>query len=767
MDSDAQDSPLGTSNIALLDMNLDRQVQSKEARAQWASMSWEQKLRTVLQEDGAAEAIERAHMRESLLKKHADDRAKGGVHILTDMQNEDAIQRRIKTVDHMRAMFVKDVGSAGGYGSCSPVLLLKVFFSALQVLSLARRYDFEWPGYLRDLFEAQSTASGGNTFTIDCFFPGYIGKVYERAGILVVAPIVMGLFAFAYFMLRYLYLRSRMRPMVTGVLFGTNADMEQTEFVVMTAAEKSFYRGILLPGTDDIYLSILSKWPTKLQLWRPVKDPVSGEFLYYQHKYTHETTSWKTQQEMMEAINEQEAAQSAGGRAETIPGWALKDFLCKQVTKTNHFGVTSSVWMLDFSQGRYDSAGSIYDLSSNDEDETARLRLAQVSICTGFSQHACVRLKDQAKDKFLQTCHVWAFLIWPVLTQEVLSLFSCYTIGDNSYIFGETQIQCYTGDYWYYAFGIGLPGVCMSFGFLFLTYRVLKDNTSKIHNCDFRTTRKYSFLFADYSVRYHYWEVCIMLRKLGAVLSAVCLVSGGVVTQALACLLVISIAGVAHIHARPYEHWLPDALESFSLVTCFVTLYFGLYLHTVTSGSFGVFCSLVILITQLLFFSFFLFAMCRSLQAFAEQKQIKAFIPKNNQMSTWAFGWLYFRTHLCCENLDRKLFQLVPPADQLVQHLTKHLYGWPIEKRRDMYNLIRDKYAVTWKAFVVTQRTRKSGLLLCELFESMDEQRNKNHSRHHLKAFMNNFVAYKQEKKDLQEKLLGVRMARRSSLPAM
>lgn len=64
-----------------------------------------------------------------------------------------------------------------------------------------------------------------------------------------------------------------------------------------------------------------------------------------------------------------------------------------------------------------------------------------------------------------------------------------------------------------------------------------------------------------------------MLRKLGAVISAVCLVSAGVTTQALACLLVVAVAAVAHIRARPYDHWLVDALESASLATCFITLY--------------------------------------------------------------------------------------------------------------------------------------------------------------------------------------------------
>ena len=67
----------------------------------------------------------------------------------------------------------------------SPVLIFKVFFSALQVLSLARRFEFEWPGFLKSIFVVQSSATGGNTFALDCFFPNIIPLIYERVLLMV------------------------------------------------------------------------------------------------------------------------------------------------------------------------------------------------------------------------------------------------------------------------------------------------------------------------------------------------------------------------------------------------------------------------------------------------------------------------------------------------------------------------------------------------------------------------------------------------------
>lgn len=748
-----------TTSLSLDDMGevLNHQTKRTREREFWQQLSWGEKLQAILEEDGAEEAIEAAFQYQLKLETTAAENS--GAHVLSHMQQEDKIQNRLKSVGHKRtrwsSMLQDRIGTEGGYGSCSPVLLFKVFFSALQVLALARRYDFEWPGYLQEVFEAQATASGGNTFTVDCFFPGTIGKVYERAALMVITPPILGMIAFSYFMLRYLFGLKGIPSLITGPLFGTNEDLEGTGFVVMTRAQKEFLRSIMLPETDDIFLCILNKWPTRLELWRPVKDLVTGEFLRFQHKYNHNTAPWKSQEELISAVQQQESS----GEREVIPGWALKDFLCKIVPHTDRFGITRKMWTLDFTQGRRKEE-DLYNLDDNSADDTARLRLAQIAIADGFAQHAKLRLKDQAADKFKQTCHVWGFLLWPVLTQEVLSLFSCYSIGDTYYIFGETEIECYTGDYWLYAVVIGLPGLCMSFGLLFATYSVVKTNASKIRNCDFRTTRKYAFLFADYSTEHHYWEVCIMLRKLGAVISAVCLVSAGVVAQALACLFVITAAAVAHIRARPYDHWLPDALESASLFTCFVTLYFGVYLHTVSESSFAEACSVIILMVQMLFVSFFIFALIRSLQAFAEQAQITAFISESARLSTCQFGWLYFKTRATCKNLDDQLFSLALPADKLVQNLTKHLYGWPIEKRWDMYNLIRDKYSPRWKAFVSNRRSEKYGLVLCQLFSSLENVRSHHSLKSTFASLMFNWEQYREWLKKGKLERRVTRMAR-------
>ena len=112
-----------------------------------------------------------------------------------------------------------------------------------------------------------------------------------------------------------------------------------------------------------------------------------------------------------------------------------------------------------------------------------------------------------------------------------------------------------------------------------------------------------------------------MIRKLGVMLSAVCLVSTGVMTQAWCCLAVIAAAMLAHLGHKPYAHWLIDRLETASLTTCFATLYLGIMLELHKGTEIAMLCSFTILAFQFGFLLFFLYTVKVSLKDFANRKQ--------------------------------------------------------------------------------------------------------------------------------------------------
>eukprot|EP00658_Telonema_sp_P-2_P034683 TRINITY_DN25309_c0_g3_i1.p1 TRINITY_DN25309_c0_g3~~TRINITY_DN25309_c0_g3_i1.p1 ORF type:complete len:197 (-),score=73.43 TRINITY_DN25309_c0_g3_i1:50-640(-) len=169
-------------------------------------MSWHQRLECILEQKGAKKAIELGAQKELRRKASMEPEGGGMVDVLGHRGQEDMLHTKVRQTSLLRHVFSDKLEDGGGYGSCSPVLLFKVFFSAMQVLQLARRFDFEWPGYLREIFEMQASATGGNTFTVDCFFPGITGKVYERAFLVVVVPCLLVVIASAVFYLSLIHI---------------------------------------------------------------------------------------------------------------------------------------------------------------------------------------------------------------------------------------------------------------------------------------------------------------------------------------------------------------------------------------------------------------------------------------------------------------------------------------------------------------------------------------------------------------------------------
>jgi hypothetical protein len=265
-----------------------------------------------------------------------------------------------------------------------------------------------------------------------------------------------------------------------------------------------------------------------------------------------------------------------------------------------------------------------------------------------FMQKVRVRLKQKTKDNLILTLFTWGFLLWPMLAQEVFGLFSCYLVDGKLYIFGETEVQCYEGEHWFWAAAVGVPGLVMALGFPVSVWLSLRAYRDDFWVCEISATRKFAFLFADYKPTCYYWEAVGMLRKLGVMLSAVCLVSAGVMTQAWCCLAVIAVAMLLHLRFRPYAHWLVDHLETASLSTCFFTLYLGIMLELHKGSFIAIMCSVTILLFQAGFFLFFLYTLKESFKDMARTKQDAQNIPREKQVSCSSFFFGFIKDKITC-----------------------------------------------------------------------------------------------------------------------
>ena len=188
-------------------------------------------------------------------------------------------------------------------------------------------------------------------------------------------------------------------------------------------------------------------------------------------------------------------------------------------------------------------------------------------------------------------------ILHPTLTRQSLFLFMCVPINDRIVIPGnetmpdidvsvylrkDVQLECYTAQHWSFALLVGLPGVIgYVIGTPLLTFYVLYKRRHKltISGPSGDETRKtYGFIYLGYSL--YYWEVVIMTRKVSMVIVAVFGLRATVQTQALMALLVVLLAGAAHIYAKPFDIPILDRLELYGLITAFITLYFGMFFFT-------------------------------------------------------------------------------------------------------------------------------------------------------------------------------------------
>ena len=94
---------------------------------------------------------------------------------------------------------------------------------------------------------------------------------------------------------------------------------------------------------------------------------------------------------------------------------------------------------------------------------------------------------------------------------------------------------------------------------------------------DPRVKLQFGFLYDGYEAEYYYWEFWVMMRKVMVIFVSVFLAQLGIASQSLGATLITFIALYMHLQTLPYEDPLLDRLEKYSLVTCFFTMYSGLF----------------------------------------------------------------------------------------------------------------------------------------------------------------------------------------------
>ena len=193
---------------------------------------------------------------------------------------------------------------------------------------------------------------------------------------------------------------------------------------------------------------------------------------------------------------------------------------------------------------------------------------------------------QRMKTRFIVSTFVLMLMLHPSLTKTTFSFFKCSDkIGGKSLLEADMDIECWAAQHMMLIvtrvlpalllYVLGTPAVAL--GFLFRNQHQLEDE---------KVASRLGFFYSNYQGQYFYWEIVVMTRLvLFAAISV--LFADDVSLQAGLGLFVLFISLLLHEKAHPYQEDAINAIESFGLLTTWVTLYGGTLLYSSSVG--GVF----------------------------------------------------------------------------------------------------------------------------------------------------------------------------------
>jgi hypothetical protein len=196
-------------------------------------------------------------------------------------------------------------------------------------------------------------------------------------------------------------------------------------------------------------------------------------------------------------------------------------------------------------------------------------------------------------------------------------------------------MQCWSSEHREWAFGLGLPMmIAYVAGIPLGVYLVLRRHASRLNDADI--LEKYSFLFSTYrypdennkeQLNCAHWEVLVISRKAIFALITVFLASSGTSElQAMAALVVLTVALIAQLQASPFRDSQVNKLELCSIIVSWLTFYLGVFLFifdTDTEGGWRTAVSILILLLNAAFLLGALSLLLIRFQAYALQTMDK------------------------------------------------------------------------------------------------------------------------------------------------
>jgi len=200
------------------------------------------------------------------------------------------------------------------------------------------------------------------------------------------------------------------------------------------------------------------------------------------------------------------------------------------------------------------------------------------------------RYQMKNSSKFVICIIALLYVSYSSMARSGLGIYNCTTFpGErSSRLVNALDYLCFEGEHLRWVLYVGIPfnaivliGIPLSGWFvLYRKRKVLVD--------DYNVVEKYGFLFSGYKLKYWYWEIIILIRKLLLASMTVFMTSTtSTYTQGLAALMIMFASLAIHLFFIPYEDSMLNNLETIGLACSIFTIYFGLLTFEWGGGTAG------------------------------------------------------------------------------------------------------------------------------------------------------------------------------------
>ena len=133
------------------------------------------------------------------------------------------------------------------------------------------------------------------------------------------------------------------------------------------------------------------------------------------------------------------------------------------------------------------------------------------------------------KNRFMSTMIILLFLVHPTIVEYMFDAFNCVDIDGQARMLSDLEVVCWEGPHILWGYTCAVPSIfAWGLGIPLLAYLSLKANSSSLNT---RATReRYGFLFNGYKLKYYYWEVVIMYRKIFIIFISIFLRKYGIIS---------------------------------------------------------------------------------------------------------------------------------------------------------------------------------------------------------------------------------------------